>query len=196
MLLIFSVSLNAQSLREVSVGVGVSSFNVDTKSSSNVGLHMKLSVSNFYVDCSLNDTQLKGDYLQVSGLSTSVGTYEAANSVDIGMFNVVNMNTVIAGVVNIGYITPLNARINLIPLVGIGWEHYITSKPYLILQMNKEPFLTSPELKVWSTHYYDNVKRYLNLGIVVNFKVTQHISVYGGAGVFERFKGGVSYSFN
>lgn len=174
-LLISSVHLSAQLIFDKSIGMGVSYFNTDTKSSSNIGLHMEIAVSNFYVDCAFNNTQLNGEYMN--------STRYPFLTTDIYYINV---DLVKVGLVNAGYIVHIDKRFSLTPLVGFGWKNYITSM--------RHPW--SGNRIITPIAYYDNVIKYLNLGIITNIRLNRHISTHFGVGLFETFKCSLSYDFN
>ncbi len=80
-----------------------------------------------------------------------------------------------AGVVNAGYIIRFS-RFNIIPKVGVGWTFDIWQTP--------EP---KP------TFYLYNERNYLNVGIILDYRLNDRYGIQFQAGKFERFGVGFNY---
>ena len=105
---LFSINVKAQP--DVTVGLTINKFNVDTKSASNIGGGITLSVKKIYLDCSGNFASGKGEYLNYQ----SNKTYK--------------LNKISAVVVNLGYIINLE-KFAFIPVIGYGSKGDIYEDP-------------------------------------------------------------------
>lgn len=158
MVLLFSMMISQAQVGIFSIGVGASSFNVETEGSSNIGLGISLSVGRVYFDVASNLAHGKGEQLDFS----SDYTYPT--------------NKISAGVVNIGYIIPIK-KIHIIPTIGYGFSNRIYQDPI-----------------GWDTYYNGKSDGAINLGVIGSISLTDNIKLYAGAGTFERFKAGITFS--
>lgn len=96
----------SQGLYSATMGAGISSFPIETYSSSNVGLNINFSVNKVYIDLASNYATGEGEELDYSTSQTYL------------------TNKLSVGVVNVGYIIS-SKKAAIIPYIGYGWNSSI-----------------------------------------------------------------------
>jgi hypothetical protein len=144
----------SQRLDVFDMSLGVTVFSLDTKSSSNVGVNMGITIDNFYCDLSGNMSTGKGEYLDFS----SSNTY-SANKSNVSIFNVGY---------NIFILQSKNWSIT--PIIGLGWISDIYQDPIgweTYFYGDTETYFNFGFI---SKIYIDKVGVFAGMGILEKFK--------------------------
>ena len=110
LIILLSIALfftsQSQGLNSVTIGAGISSFPIETYSSSNIGFSCNFSINKVYFDLASNFAAGEGEELKYSTSQTYL------------------TNKLSVGVINVGYIIT-SKKASIIPYIGYGWNSSI-----------------------------------------------------------------------